>query len=166
MSQRLPTIAYALGLAGLIPFIGCGIAAISAGTQAQQAASMGLPALIAYAAVILSFLGAVHWGFALSQPAGLEIAGKPSIRTRLLLGIVPSLIGWAAMLLALALLPEIGLAVLIGGFVATTVIEARWAKGEMLPAGYMPMRWVLSIIVVMTLVTVLVLRLLGATIIF
>ncbi len=166
MSQRLPTVAYALGIAGLLPFIGCGIAAVSASPQSQQSATLGLPALIAYAAVILSFLGAVHWGFVLSQPAGLEIGRKPSVGIRLVLGIVPSLIGWSAMLLSLAALPEIGLALLIAGFIATTVIEARWAKVEMLPSGYMPMRWGLSIIVVMTLVTVFAVRLLGASLIF
>lgn len=163
MSMRLPPVAYLLGVGGALPFIGCGIAAVSPGANA----AFGLAALIGYAAIILSFVGAVHWGFALVAHQNESIdTSRPSIRTRLVLGIVPSLIGWCAVLIGLAILPDVALVVLIAGFVATVVIEARWSKAGMLPVGYMGLRWGLSLIVIMTLVTVLALRLLGATIVF
>lgn len=165
MSQRLPPVAYGLGLAGLLPFIGCGILAVS---QVPQQA-IGLPALVAYGAVILSFLGAVHWGLALAPGPVLPTmppVPHPSVRGRLALGVVPSLLGWAAMLLALAGWPDLGLLLLTAGFIATIVVEARWGRAGLLPSGYITLRWVLSIIVVVTLVTVLALRLLGATIVF
>ncbi len=62
---------------------------------------MATAALAAYAAVIVSFLGGIHWGLALRQP--------PQQHTGLLAwGVVPSLLGWPALLLP----PAAGLALL------------------------------------------------------
>ncbi len=162
MSPRLPAIAYVLGVAGVLPFIACGVAAVSPG----EAASLGLPALLAYGALILSFVGAVHWGFALAAPRSAASALRPSITVRLALAIVPSLIGWTSVILGLLQLSELGLALLTAGFIATVGVEARWAKAGLVPDGYMILRWILSVLVVMTLGTALALRLLGATIAF
>ncbi len=46
--------------------------------------------------MILAFLGGVHWGFALPEPSGR------ADRARLGLGVVPSLVGWVALLLVVA----------------------------------------------------------------
>ncbi len=162
MLIRLPPLTYLLSVAGLVPFIVCGIAAVSkAGSQATAMA-----ALIGYGAVILAFLGGVHWGFAL-QPADAALGGAPTFqRSRLLLGVVPSLIGWAALLLSLLVSAEFGLVLLILGFLGTVWMESRWARRELVPSGYMALRWGVSIVVLITLVTVLGLRLIGASIIF
>lgn len=159
MSQRLPPAAYALGLGGVVPFVACGIAAASPGTSPP----IGLAALVAYAAIILSFVGAVHWGFALQRNDG---SVAPKVGKRLLLGVLPSLAGWAAMLLQLSGLADLALALLIASFIAVPVVEARGAALDLLPAGYMALRWGLTVLVVMTLTTVLVLRLLGASLTF
>jgi hypothetical protein len=161
MSQRLPASAYVLGLAGVIPFAACGIATLSAAGHPAFA----LPALIAYGASILSFVGAVHWGLALA-PQPVPTGPIPAVGTRLALGVLPSLIGWGALLLTVADLPEVALAALIVGFIATVTTESRWAKLGLLPNGYMALRWILSVLVVMVLGTVLTLRLLGASIVF
>ena len=87
-SQRLPLIAVLLGVAGLIPFVGCGLAAL--GPDDAQARTAML-ALTGYGAVILAFLGGVHWGFALA-PSTAEQSAR-ALSRRLLLGVVPSLIG-------------------------------------------------------------------------
>ena len=160
MPRRLPPLAYLLGLAGLIPFVGCGVLAVSKGPWQ----SIGMAALIAYGAVSLSFLGGVHWGFALT-PANPE-PNPPVQRARLALGVVPSLIGWAAVLLGQAVRPELGVAVLIAGLLATVAVEVRWSRRQLMPGGYMALRWALSVVVLITLVTVLGLRLIGATIVF
>lgn len=153
---RLPWLATLLGLAGLLPFIGCGFASVA------QNAPWGLPALVGYGAVMLGFLGAVHWGLALApQPAGA--APPPEIeRARLLLGAIPALIGWVALLI-----PQwAGLIVLIAGFVAVLVAEVAGHRRLLVPPGYMWLRWILSIAVIAILVTVLVLRLIGAKLLF
>lgn len=162
MNARLPTLATALGLAGLLPFVFASVAAIRTGPS--QAA--GVAALLAYAAVILAFLGGVHWGFALSPEPGAPESESPVQSRRLALGVVPSLIGWAALLLAQAIAVDLALAVLIAGFVFTVVTEARAAASGFVPGGYMRLRWGLSVVVVMCLVTVLTLRLIGASIVF
>ena len=117
----------------------------------------GLPALIAYGAVILSFVGAVHWGFAIG---GGEMVPR-QVAVRLFLGVLPSLVGWSAMLLELSALPERALLLLIGGFAGTVVIEQRWSTAGFVPPGYMLLRWTVTVAVVLILALVLTLRLAG-----
>ncbi len=165
MTRRLPTAALLLGLAGLIPFIGCGLAAVSPGSPEQAARAM--LALIAYGAVILAFLGGVHWGFVLEHPT--DGAADPNNRrenARLILGVVPSLIGWVALLAPFLGGQEVALAILIAGFVATIATESRLRRGGLVPPGYMMLRWALSVVVLLTLITVFTLTLLDAKIIF
>jgi hypothetical protein len=153
----MPPITYALGVAGLIPFVACALGALSAGQWQAQA----LGALMGYAAVILAFLGGVQWGFVLTPQ---ETPAARSI-TRLGLGVVPSLIGWAGLVLGQMALTELGLALMIAGFAATVLTEQRWARLGMVPPAYLRLRWGLSVVVIMTLVTVLSLRLVGASIV-
>ncbi len=167
LTPRIPAIAYVLGLAGAIPFVICSVAASQEGPRAASS----LLALLGYGAVILSFVGAVHWGFALvaQMPAATQPAAAPrppSLTFRLAVSTVPALIGWIAIMLAVLSMPEIGLAVLMAGFIATVATEARWSRLELLPPGYMALRWLLSAVVVTSLGVVLALRLIGASIIF
>jgi hypothetical protein len=163
MHHRLPPLAIVLGVAGLIPFIGCGIAAISAN---EALGPRALAALIGYGAVILAFLGGVHWGLVLA-PRPADSATPPVARENLLLllGVVPSLIGWVALVLAPTIAPDAALAVLILGFLATVITEWRMRRQEIVPTAYLWLRWALSLVVVVTLVTVLAIDLLGAKIV-
>ncbi|NGM21951.1 DUF3429 domain-containing protein [Roseomonas stagni] len=130
MNQPLPPSALLLGAAGLIPFLGL---------TAATALSIGWapPALAAYGAAILAFLGAVHWGLALRAPESEAGATTP----RLALGVLPSLIAWIALLLPL----RPGLALLAAGILATAAVEARGAARGLVPPAYMRLRWVLSL---------------------
>jgi hypothetical protein len=83
-------------------------------------------------------------------------------RARLALGVLPSLVGWVALLLPLAVAPWAGLALLIAGFAGTTTVEARATARGLLPRRYMLLRWLLSAGVIIILVGVLLLRLIGA----
>ncbi len=165
MPRRLPNTASILGIAGLIPFVACGIVALS--TADDLRASFFLQSLIAYAAVILAFLGGVHWGFVLEtpEPDSATVATRRDA-PRLVGGVLPSLIGWAALIVMLAGVPAAALAILIAGFVALTVTEAQLRRRLLVPPGYMLLRWGLSIVVVLVLATVLTLRLIGARISF
>ena len=81
-------LAWALGIAGLFPFVaGAALQWFSPPGWRMLAAS----ALLTYGAVIVSFLGGIHWGLAMrtATPAN----------ARLVWGVIPSLLGWLAILL-------------------------------------------------------------------
>jgi hypothetical protein len=156
--RSLPSAAIALGVAGLLPFLIFGVASVGADAEKSFLATQGL---IAYGGVILGFLGGVHWGFTLAD----EDDDRPA-RVRLALGVLPALIGWAAILAAIVHFAPIGLAILIAGHIGTIVVEHRAAKRDLVPSGYMALRWVLAVIVAALLTTVLVLRLFGAHVLF
>lgn len=148
MNRTLPTVAMLLGIAGLVPFVACSLGAL---TSTPPGSDRMLLALIAYGGVILAFLGGVHWGF------GLDAAGTVPAdiqRARFGLGVVPALIGWVALLVALVGFERVALAVLVAGFIATTIAEARASQQGYVPKGYMGLRWVLSVVVLVLLVSV------------
>ena len=151
--NRTPLLVTLLGLAGLLPFLFCGFESLT------RAAVWALPALVGYGAVTLAFLGAVHWGLALA-PSPIAPSAEAE-RMRLALGTAPALAGWVALLLP----SWAGLLLLIAGFIATAVAEAAGQRRALVPHGYMWLRWAHSVIVVAILTTVLVLRLIGATIV-
>jgi hypothetical protein len=133
MHESTTRTSWLLGLAGLLPFAGAALASLAAPAWREFA----LLALQAYGAVILAFLGAVHWGFALQPVVGQEAAGP----RRLVLGVVPALVGWVALLLP----RDFALGLLALAVLATAAIE-QWAAAEALvPRSYMLLRWVLSI---------------------
>ncbi len=166
MTARLPPLALLLGLGGLVPFLACGLGSVTAGGAVPP--DRALLALIEYAAIILSFLGAVHWGLALAAPAQDHAASARPMPwhsgvegARLALGVLPALLGWGALLVSVAAAPAIALALLIAGFLATTAVEARGARDGLVPAGYMRMRWLLTLVVVLVLALVLLSRVTG-----
>lgn len=159
MTRPLSPFAILLGLSGLVPFVACGLGALTLGSDG---ALRSLLALAAYSATILAFLGGVHWGLALY--GGAEQTERVS-RARFGLGVVPSLVGWAGLLVAFIGLPDVGVAVLLAGFVGTIIVEARANQAGLMPTGYMGLRWVLTAGAVLCLGCVLIARVLGAQII-
>ena len=99
--NRPTPIALWLGYGGLIPFIALAVA---------QKAGLGMDghpkwlqmALLAYAASIVNFVAALHWGMAMRDPAGAS-------SSRLVWSVVPGLLSWLSLLLALTLPASIGL---------------------------------------------------------
>jgi hypothetical protein len=134
MDQSLPRPTLWLGLAGLLPFLG---AALLAWTAPAEWRGVALYALAAYGAVILSFLGAVHWGLALRAPATEAAAMAP----RLGLGVLPALVAWVALLLP----PVAGLSLLAVGILGTATVESAAAGRGLVPPGYLRLRWILSL---------------------
>jgi hypothetical protein len=118
--------------------------------------------LVGYGAVIIAFLGGVHWGFTLGEHDTLT-GGVPArlARARLVLGVIPSLIGWAAILCGVVGRPVVSLLILIAGFIAVLVMEFRAEKRDLLPGDYLALRTVLTAIVVAILTAVLVVRSIG-----
>lgn len=153
MPHRLPFLAILLGAAGLLPFLISGLGAVSAEPQAARAAC---DMLIVYGAIVLSFLGAVHWGFTLATDH------DPAERPRLLLGVAPSIGAWLAAGVGLWLGNRVlGLLVMAALFVGTAVVEWRAHERGWVPGGYIALRLALTAIVVIILITVLGVRAIG-----
>jgi Protein of unknown function (DUF3429) len=77
--------AFALGLCGLLPFVAGALAVWWLPAWSTPAAH----GLASYAAVIVSFLGGIHWG------QGIRHEDASALRW----AVVPSLLAWAALLL-------------------------------------------------------------------
>ena len=155
--KRLPILAVVLGVLGLLPFLGCTIGIII--FPRDVPVPNLVQAIIAYGAVILAFLGGVHWGFALEPAPGIVGPGQAAVdRRRLALGVLPSLVGWAALLVPLVASSLIAIVLLLLGYVGTTLVEAQAQRAGLMPVGYMALRWVLSAVVVLCLLVVLLAR--------
>ncbi len=122
--ERIPLAALILGLGGLIPFVACAAALVI---------GLSLPliddparALLAYAAVILSFLGSVRWGFALRMAdTGLQARAFA-------LSVGPSIAAWltllAPTLMGLAIMPALFLMLGIADVRMTEVGAPQWYR--------------------------------------
>ena len=115
-----------LGASGALPFL---ILGVLSWTDWQDHARL---ALIAYGACILSFVGALHWAFAMTA-SGLADAE----RTRLYVwSIVPSLLAWVALLL-----PQFwGIPLLVAGLWAHFLQDRRLVVRITLQDWYLPLR--------------------------
>ena len=80
-----------LGYAGATPFIGLGFLLMFAGKQFTPFIAS---ALLFYGAIILSFLGGLHWGRIASSQHN-----QANEKWILIYSVIPALIGWASVLL-------------------------------------------------------------------
>jgi Protein of unknown function (DUF3429) len=129
-SQPSP-LARRLGYAGLAPFVLLAAALWMLSADVRGYASL---ALVGYGAVIASFLGGVHWGIAAQLPA-------QDARFHYLWGVVPSLLGWVAVVLpATAGLALAGLALL-----ACYLVDVR-SYPRVGWAAWLPMRLRLTVV--------------------
>lgn len=140
MIPRAPLL---LGLAGLIPFLACAVAALSGGTP--LAAWEDVIAL-RYGIVILAFMSGVLWGFATRAEGRRAAIGYG-------LSVLPAL--WAFF----TTLGDVsqGLAALIAGFAALLLLDRHFWRQGLTPAWWMRLRVLLTSVVVVSLTLVLVL---------
>lgn len=122
----LPPGTSTFGYGGLVPFAAAVIGIVLLDGEPR---AWAVRALLAYGAVILSFLGAVHWGLVLARPS-VDAA------RRLLAGVLPSLAGWVALLLP----ARLGLALVVVAFGAFWLYEHRVLGERFLPASYLGLR--------------------------
>jgi hypothetical protein len=125
--DSLPPGTEALGYGGLLPFalLTATLWLVEPGPLQQYA----IRGLLGYGAVILAFLGAVHWGFVLQRPT----ARAPTL---LALGVVPSLVGAATLLMR----PEPGLVTQMIAFGALWLYEHRVVGEPLLGKAYLDLR--------------------------
>lgn len=133
-SSACPVPAYPrwLGTAGVLPFIALALLTWVPGSHQAMTAQ----ALLAYGAVILSFVGALHWGMAMSAPAL-----RRSDSGRLYVGsVVPALLAWAALLLP----PVWAVVILQVGLWGHYAQDRRLVRVMALPDWYLPLRLALT----------------------
>jgi hypothetical protein len=136
MRAPIPSVAFWLGLAGLLPFYGAGFAMLARDAGVTQFATV---AFAIYAAAILSFLGGARWG--------LEIARAPAApdSRRLAFSVLPSLAGWAAAS-AMIVHPQAAWSagLFAGLFTAQFIWDRQAARDAAAPEWYPPLREVLT----------------------
>lgn len=131
------TIAYLLGAAGLLPFIGLSLAAWLAPLAWH---GQILHALTGYAAIVVSFLGGIHWGVAIHNP---EVAKR-----HLWWGVAPALLAWGALLLPFA---ELALSALILVLLWSWWVDRAWLAARVRGLRYMLMRSLLTAVASLSL---------------
>jgi hypothetical protein len=138
----VPSPAALLGLAGVLPFAAAALLSFQTGSTGEWATF----ALLGYGAVILSFLGGIHWGLALARYT------TPHFR-ELGIGVLPSLVGWAGLLAG----GTTGLLMLVAGFLAVLAVDIGMACDGRAPAWFGRLRAVLTGAVCATLLVAAVL---------
>lgn len=118
-----------LGYGGLLPFV---LFATAIYFFPQHNVFLGR-ALLAYGAVILSFVGALHWGFAMTLQG---LSAKQRLRAYLW-SVVPALLAWPALVIESA---AVGSALLISGLVANYWRDVCLVRVAELPDWYLPLR--------------------------
>jgi hypothetical protein len=163
MFAKPPAPALWLGYLGLIPFYATAFGiwfVLFGASEMTPAVSNWLGFLflahMTYAALILTFLGAVHWGLAMAnmgwqrqkepdptrwddggaQPARFE----PAVR-QMLWSVVPAILAWVV-LIAFQFLPIgwLALLVMIGLYIAVWIGDSQAARYDLAPGWYMKLR--------------------------
>lgn len=134
MEQKLPRAAWALGVSGLIPQL-----LAAAITLHPPHAAFGQFSAFLYGALIFSFLGGLWWGVAAINP-------KAS-RWLFVVGVLPSLIAFAAGLLWIMRSGSPGQALTIVGIglLLAPIVDRELDQRAMVPKGWLAMRTTLSV---------------------
>ncbi|KIK59333.1 hypothetical protein GYMLUDRAFT_44694 [Collybiopsis luxurians FD-317 M1] len=143
------------GLLGTVPYVGAGATTVYLASVAGAAAAghpttidpgvaltlldQALNVQVTYGAVMLSFLGALHWGMEFAKPRPTQ---AESIR-RLMLGAAPIFFAWPT----LALQPMTALVIQWVGFTGLWWADATVCGMGWTPAWYSQYRFYLSILV-------------------
>ncbi len=139
----MPVAAIVLGVLGLIPFVALPFLSIAKPDLAVPAwlgAHLTIPAMMLYAAVILSFMGGVQWGLAMADDNG-----SAGTRWRQYgVSVIPALLAW----LALFFDTRVGLFLLAVGFVGLLVYDIWTVRRGEAPVWYEALRLFLTSVVV------------------
>lgn len=135
----IPTPARFLGFAGGLPFVAGAGAVWVLETPWDWVV---LNAQVYYGCVILSFLGAVHWGRALASSLDGEALWRP-----LAWSVTPALLAWIAAFAK----PDLAIVFLIGGLMAAYLVDRSATATGWFPAWYGELRKYLSAIAVASL---------------
>ena len=128
-SEIHPILGKLIGFGGLTPFVGCAVLMYAGNTDTSIIA---LFASAIYGAVILSFVGAVHWGLAMREDRSPYWY---------VWSIIPAILGWLAIVL---LDIKISLLALAIAFTLAWSVDRQASLRGLIPAWYMQMRHILT----------------------
>ena len=128
--RPIPAVATGLGWLATLPFVLGAAAAWLAGPANRPFASL---ALSSYAAVVIAFIGAIHWG--------LGFRDERPVASLFLWGVVPSIVAWVALLVP----APWGLLVEAGLLVACYLIDRRVYVAQGVDA-WLPLRLRLTVV--------------------
>lgn len=126
-------------MAGLAPFV---TGALGLWITPEAWREFVLEELLAYSAVILAFMGAIHWGLAMRAD---EASDKAPVQ--LGLSVIPPLLGWVA----LSLPVNFGLPVIFIAFAALYFADIWAVRHGLAPVWYPALRKPLSLVAVVSL---------------
>jgi hypothetical protein len=139
--ESIPRAPVWLGTAGLVPFV-----VLTSALYALP--DVNIPVVLvwltAYAAVVLSFVGAIHWGVAMVH----EQMPDAERGVFMAWSVVPALAGWMALLLP----ANAGLLLLGATFAVHYAADRQFAQRFALPRWYLRLRGGLTAVVVLCLV--------------
>ena len=128
-SKIYPQLAKLMGFGGLVPFAGCAVLMYSGSPSANIVA---LFANAVYGAVILSFVGAVHWGLTMREDRSPYWY---------IWSVIPAIMGWLSIVL---LDIKISLLTLAIAFTLAWSVDRQASLQGLIPAWYMQMRHILT----------------------
>ena len=125
--------AWILGLAGLLPFFGHAL--FSWLSPPSEAAGV-LRSHVGYAASVLTFLGALHWGVTLASPSIVD--GRAVVR--LVWSVIPAIFCWIVPLYSTAA----ALPLLLAGLAVALGVDWLLYRDSPVPRWFLTLRAVLS----------------------
>ncbi len=140
---RVPRPVVALGALGAVPFLS--FAAAVPFLEADILSSARY-ILCGYGAVILSFLGGIHWGLVVADSHQANIGTSESLW--LIAGVVPALVGWVSLIIS----GPSGLIILALAFLGMFLFDCQAARHGLAPVWYPVLRRYLSIVVIAALI--------------
>ena len=125
-----------LGYTGLLPFL---LILFLLKTQTEQYQTFLISSFFSYTSIILTFLGAIYWGFALTNK------NVNFVRTSLILSVLPAILAWATNSLVHSLIPKTILFLIF--YNSIYILERTQASKIKIPKFYISSRFVLNTLV-------------------
>ncbi|MCO5546694.1 hypothetical protein L7F22_000129 [Adiantum nelumboides] len=145
-----PMVPMFLGVSGALPFLALTPPFPYWLLLPEVIAANPIEAQALYGAVILSFLGAPHWGLAMvgvhASPSH-KIFNYASNSVRYVWSVIPSLLAWPALLMSTV--PK--LQILICSFALVLGVDVMFASSGLLPPWYLSLRVLLTGVVILCL---------------
>jgi len=137
--QNTPLLPLFFGIGGAVPFI---FLSLGIWTFTYELKLIALYNLINYSVLILSFIGAVHWGAAMVR--------KDKGYKSYLLSIMPALLSWF-LIMGFIVNYMIIFIILIILYIFVFFIDIKAVREKKLPQWYLPMRKFITIIILISL---------------